>query len=429
MAKIYIKDLGEYIPGKFNSMTLDKLKEFVIVPYHIAWYKSSQSKKVFPLFVQEISDLNPTNFVVPGILTRNPFFDHSQIKYFIAYMGDKPAGRIMAFIDYNYNIQHNTETGWFGLFESTDNKEVAFELMDKAAKYLSDNRCKKIIGPAKFNAGGEIGCLVSGYENKPYFMEPYNAPYYKDYFEDMGFAKENDWYSMNTDELLAGRYMEKIERLHSRINGTRRDISTTNGFFIRNVNFKNMKKEIRAIRILYNEIWNSINHPQQPEMTEKEFDILAAGIKAVALEDLIFIVEKENEPVGVSVSIPDINEVISEYDGRGASSGSSFSYNPSRHFFSAKDFKRDFQIYSNIQKRLRQKNFSGVRFLILGIKEPYRKTGLDASLYYRTFRTAKDLGFKHGSGSQLADINTDIINPMFKLGKRSMTWRVYNFTL
>ena len=126
MENIIIKDLGEYVPGKFNSVSLNKLKEFIVFPYYIEWYKSSQSRKVFPLFLQELSDLNPTSFQLPGILTRNPFFEHAQIKYFVAHASDKkPLGRIMAFIDYNYNKQHNENTGGFGLFESVEDKNVA----------------------------------------------------------------------------------------------------------------------------------------------------------------------------------------------------------------------------------------------------------------------------------------------------------------
>jgi len=130
MENIIIKDLGEYIPGKFNSVSLNKLKEFVIVPYYIDWYKSSQSRKVFPIFIQELSDLNPASLQLFGVLTRNPFFEHTQIKYFAAYSPDnKSVGRIMSFIDYNYNKQHEESTGWFGLFESIEDKNVANKLI------------------------------------------------------------------------------------------------------------------------------------------------------------------------------------------------------------------------------------------------------------------------------------------------------------
>ena len=422
MENIVIKDLGEYVPGKFNSVSLNKLKEFIVVPYYIDWYKSSQSRKVFPLFLQELSDLNPTSFQLPGILTRNPFFEHAQIKYFAAYASDKkPLGRIMAFVDYNYNKQHNENTGGFGLFESVEDKNVAQKLIDAAIDYLKKNLCNKVIGPAKFSATGEIGCLIEGFENKPYFMEPYNAPYYSDFFVEYGFKKENDWYAMNTDAIIANGYMEKIEKIMDRVNGTRRDTSAT-GFAIRNVDFGNMKSEIKIIRDLYNDIWNIGHHPQQVIMTDKEFDILAIGIKTISIEDLIFIVEKDNVPIGVSVSVPDVNEVIEEYDRKNPGI-------PSKKFFSIRDLKRDLGIFNIIKTRLKKKKFAGLRIMILGIREEYRKSGIDSKLYYRTFKTGKDLGFTHGSGSQLADVNLDIINPLFKMGNKSMTWRVYSLNI
>ena len=171
-----IKELGEYVPGHTNTLSLNKIKEFTTVPYYIGWYKTNDSKKIFPLFLQELSDLNPTPKIVPGLITRNPYFDHAQIKYFIAYKDRKPVGRIATFIDYTYKEEGNGKIGWFGLFESEDNMDTARLLIDSAVEYLKVNGCKKIIGPAKFNAGGEIGLLVDGFENEPYFMEPYNAP-------------------------------------------------------------------------------------------------------------------------------------------------------------------------------------------------------------------------------------------------------------
>ena len=227
MNNIEIKELGEYIPGKSNSVTLNKLKKFVSFPYHIKWYRSRESRKIFPMFIQEISDLNPTNFYIPGILTRNPFFDHARIKYFLATRNGVPAGRIMAHIDYNFNKQHSDNAGWFGLFESIEDEAVAVKLLDTAVSYCKQTGCDRIIGPAKFNATGEIGCLINGFENHPYYLEPYNAPYYQDFIENYGFKKENDWHSMNTDIHTISSYIERIIRLEERAAGTRRACRTS----------------------------------------------------------------------------------------------------------------------------------------------------------------------------------------------------------
>lgn len=421
MGKIFIKDLGEHIPGTKSRIALNNIKEFVIVPYFIDWYKSKESNKIFPIFMQEISDLNPTNKQIPGILTKNPFFEHTQIKFFTADIDNMPSGRIMAFIDFNYSRTHNEKIGWLGLFESIENFDVAELLLDTAVNYLKENGCTKITGPAKFNANGEVGLLVNGFDKNPYFMEPYNAPYYREYFEKYGFQKENDWFSMNTDHLISNEYMSRIENLMEKINGTSRN-EKLNEFNIRNINFKNLNSEIKIIKDLYNPIWGRGNHPQFTEMTKKEFDTLAIGIKTIALEELIYVVEKDGNPVGISVSVPDINEVIKEYDTKN-------SYLPSKKLFDIRDLKRDIKIFSDIKKRLKLKKFEGVRILILGVDEKYRKTGIDSKLYYKTAKAAKAIGIKHGSGSQLADKNFDILNPLFKIGKIAMTWRVYGLNV
>ncbi len=412
-----VKELGEYVPGHTNTLSLNKIKEFVTIPYHIEWYKTPGSKKIFPLFLQELSDLNPTPKTIPGLITRNPYFDHAQIKYFIAYRDRKPVGRIAAFIDYTYTENGDGKIGWFGLFESEQHTGTARMLIDSAVEYLKANSCTKIIGPAKFNAGGEIGLLVDGFENEPYFMEPYNAPYYQDFFVDYGFKKENDWYSVNIDKIISKSYMEKVDRIFNRILNHRR-AERFKDYKIRNVDFSNLRSEIETIRELYNPIWNEGNHPQQIKMTDAEFDMLALGLKEISLEELIFIVEKDGKPVGISVNIPDINEVIAEMDGHAT-------YMPSTRFYSPKDIIRDLKIFINIKKRLRQKRFSRMRFFILGVDERHRKTGIDSKLFWSIKEKALELGITRGSASQLADINMDIINPIFKIGKTAMTWRVY----
>ena len=47
MNDITIKELGEYIPSVFNSVSMNKLKEFTIIPYFIDWYQFRKLKKSF----------------------------------------------------------------------------------------------------------------------------------------------------------------------------------------------------------------------------------------------------------------------------------------------------------------------------------------------------------------------------------------------
>jgi len=56
-----------------------------------------------------------------------------------------------------------------------------------------------------------------------------------------------------------------------------------------------------------------------------------------------------------------------------------------------------------------------------------KKTGLDALLYLKSYEKAKELGIVTGSGSQVADSNLEMKNPLMKLGRTTFTWRVYRF--
>lgn len=86
---------------------------------------------------------------------------------------------------------------------------------------------------------------------------------------------------------------------------------------------------------------------------------------------------------------------------------------------------RDIKIFNLVRKRLKTKGYTRFRSLILGIKKEYRRAGIESKVYSKINTDAVNLGFRYASGSQLADINLDIVNPISKLGRVAFTWRVY----
>ena len=168
------------VDGSF-PLPLTKLKKFVNVAWSIPFYSTPESRKVMPILVAELNDLNPDrswrNMKFPGA---NPFFHHcSFLQYYVAHQNGKPVGRIAAFIDRSYSERTvQGEIGWIGLFESFDDDGVATALLDAATEDLQHGGAVKIIGPARFNANGEDGLLVDGFDKHPMVMEPYQPPYY-----------------------------------------------------------------------------------------------------------------------------------------------------------------------------------------------------------------------------------------------------------
>jgi hypothetical protein len=248
-------------------------------------------------------------------------------------------------------------------------------------------------------------------------MEPYNPPYYKDIFDQYG-EKENDWFSFLVDQEKASKYMERV----TSVLNNRYDIEEKlrqEGIIIRDANMKDYKNEIEKIRTIYNAAWDTIEHPQFEKFEDDEFDYIAASLKQVALPELIYIVEENGNPIGVSVTIPNINEVVKEVDDKLFKK-----FMPHRESISIADTYRDLIIFREITRRLKSKKFKSARIFILGLLK--KRTGLDALLYKRTFDVGTSLGMEYASASQIADTNLNMTNPLMKMGEVGFTWRVYN---
>lgn len=404
--------------SNFNILIKD-LKKFVSVPFFISWYRSAESKKVFPLMLQELQDLNPDRIRLKKFLPGyNPFFMHlDYLQYYIYEKDGVPLGRIAAVIDRNYiEKKFHGRIGIIGLFEA-ETKEIGYELLNEAINDLKNEGCSKIIGPMRFNASGEAGLLIDGFDKVPMPMEPYNPPYYKEIFDTFG-EKENDWYSFIIYQQKAYRYMERITNILE--NGLNiEEKLRKEGIIIRDANLKDYKNEIEKIRTIYNAAWDSIEHPQFEKFTEEEFDYIATSLKQIVLPELIYIVEENSKPIGISVTIPNINEVVFELDRKLFKN-----FKPSFNAFSIKDTYRDLTIFREITRRLKKKEFKSARIFILGVLK--KKSGLDALLYKRTFDNGIRLKMEYASASQIADTNLNMANPLMKMGEIGFTWRVYN---
>ena len=56
---------------------------------------------------------------------KNPFFSHAEVELFLARRNGKVVGRIAAIDDALWNQFHNSETGFFGMFDVPNDPEVA----------------------------------------------------------------------------------------------------------------------------------------------------------------------------------------------------------------------------------------------------------------------------------------------------------------
>ncbi len=349
------------------SCTTEK-NRFILQPWEI--YKD-HPHWVPPLIAERKKFLDPK---------KNPFFEHADVEYFLALDSNKkPVGRIAAIIDRTHNEFHSERTGFFGMFESIDNQDVANLLFDAARKHLKDRKMEKLLGPMNLSTNHECGLLVEGFDTPPMMGTPYNPPYYHQLFSEYGFVKSKDLISF---KLHPKTVPEHLTQAMGRI-GKR------NRFTIRTFRMDSFTKELDILWDIYNSAWDR-NWGFVP-MTQKEFLFAAEDLKQVVEPDFCLIAEVAGEPIGFSLTLPDINVIFKKLNGKLFPLGWV-------HFL------------------LNKNRINTYRTITLGVKKRYRRLGVDVAFYYETFKELVRRKSPVLEMSWVLEDNKSIMEPIQRIG-------------
>ncbi|MCL2824688.1 MAG: hypothetical protein FWD57_11915 [Polyangiaceae bacterium] len=326
---------------------------------------------------------------------KNPFFEHSEGTIFTAFINNKCVGRCTAQIDREHLRRYDDGCGSFGFFDTINNAEVAKALLDRAADWLRCRDMKIIRGPLSLCTNEELGCLVQGFDTPPYFMMPHHRDYQGQLIEAAGLAKVKD--------LFAWHY--KINDIPARAARAHATIAAMPEVKVRSVDYKHAERDIRIIMDVYNDAWSS-NWGFVP-LTENELAKMAADMKLILIPELSEIIEINGEPVAVAMSIPNINEMIGDINGKLFPTGA-----------------------AKLLWRLKVKGPKSARLIILGIRKKLRGmrkfAGLSTFMYVEMHHRAKRIGLTDGELSWTIEDNAPInIGISFMGGKKYRIMRLY----
>src|SRR5689334_3747187 len=68
---------------------------------------------------------------------KHPFYADAIGQPFMAYRDGKPVGRIHAVVNHAHNRRYEEKRGFFGFFETIDDRAVAHALLEAARKWLA----------------------------------------------------------------------------------------------------------------------------------------------------------------------------------------------------------------------------------------------------------------------------------------------------
>jgi len=362
-----------------------QLNRFLKFPWSV--YKGNPNW-VPPLLIERKQFFNPA---------KNPFFDHALVEHFLANRDGKVAGRISAIINSRHNEFHNDKIGFFGFFESINDFGVASRLFDAAAEFLRVRGMDTMRGPCNFSTNDEIGFLVKGYDSPATIMNTYTPEYYLELAERYGMKKAMDLY---------GYYLDDTMPIAERVVKVAEQVQHREDLVIRKLNLKKLREEVEKVKYIYNKAWEK-NWGFVP-LTDEEIDHMADDLKMIIDPNIAFFAEVKGNPIGFSLSLPNMNEILIKLDGRLLPTGI---------------FKLLY--YMKIHRIVK-----GVRTLIMGLIPEYRGRGIDNLLYLETIRQGPLHGYHWSEMGWILETNFKMNRAIEALGGRlHKVYRIYDYAL
>jgi GNAT superfamily N-acetyltransferase len=341
---------------------------------------------------------------------KNPFFEHAEAEYFLAWRDGEPVGRITAQVDRRWDEFQGGSDGMFGFFESEEDPAIAESLFAAASEWVASRGRERILGPMDFSTNDECGLLVEGYERPPLILQPWHPPYYRDLVEGHGFSKTMDllmWW------LNLGEQMYTDEGFHPMIHELARKVTEEHGVTIREMRKRDLEAELGRFIEVYNSAWER-NWGFVP-ITEEEVRAQASDLKPVLDQDWCFIAERDGEILGASVTLPDVNQVIGKMNGRLLPFGW---LTMLRGMFNSHGVNTE------------RAGIDRVRVFALGVKPEHQHLGIAAAFYDRCLEVGKRRNQPRGETGWILETNKPMNRAMEGMGGRVVQkYRIYEKAL
>ena len=282
----------------------------VVTPVEDAADRKAFVDLAFELNKHDPNWVPPLKTEVHGLLDprTNPWFEHAEVRLFLATRGGEPVGRISAQVDGQVLAMPEEQgggpgTGHWGMFEAADG-ETAAALIARAEDFLRGRRMKRGLGPFSLSIWDEPGLLVQGFDHPPTVMMGHNSPRYQEWIEAAGYRGVKELYTYELDITLpmpplVQRIVSSGER-NSRIR-------------IRKVDKARFEEEAALILGILNDAWSD-NWGFVP-LSDEEIAYAGRKLKPIVFEDLIRVAEVDGEPVAFMLTLPDLNEFTRDLNG------------------------------------------------------------------------------------------------------------------
>ncbi|MEJ7828234.1 MAG: hypothetical protein WKF91_08570 [Segetibacter sp.] len=373
----------QVIEVKNRSASNDFLKVNVLMNRHNPKYIRPLNNEVNDVF-------NPE---------KNKAFRYGTAKRWILKDNGKLIGRIAAFTSSKYINKGDTyPVGSCGFFDCIDDQKAADLLFNTAKQWLQQNGMQAMDGPVNFGERDKWwGLMVEGFDEEPMYGISYNPRYYEQLFEEYGFQNfyNQYYYSLAVYGTLSEKYAERHAKFAAKPE-----------YKLLHINKSNLSKFAKDFTTVYNAAWSQ--HEEAKEISYEKALALFNKMKPIMDEKLVWFAYYKNDPIGIWINIPDLNQYFKYLNGK-------FGLWQKLHLLI-------------LQKTKPSNKINGVAF---GIVPKFQALGIDAFMIYGGATVIREKGgYKLIEMGWAGDWNPRMVGIYKAIGgtqsRRMVTYR-YNF--
>ncbi|MCA9233403.1 MAG: hypothetical protein KDA57_22365 [Planctomycetales bacterium] len=324
----------------------------------------------------------------------HPFYDTAEIQTFVALRDGRPCGRVAAIVNDAHNRWYGEKRGFFGFFESEESEETTGRLFDAARAWFAERGIEAIRGPVNPSLNYELGTLVDGFDESPWFMMTYGKRYYDRLIKSYGFRKAQDMYAF-------WGHVDMLDEISRRLYSLSHSILDRFNLVCRTMDVKRFDEEIATFLNIYNKslvsTWGFV------PMSDREVKKQAAGMKQMIVPELTTMAEIDGKPVGTMFGLLDYNPRIKAINGR----------------------LLPFGFLKLIRKR---RELTRVRLISTNVLPEYQSWGIGIALVSRLVPDALKWGIQEAEFSWVLESN-DLSFKTLKKGGAKITkqYRIYDY--
>jgi len=239
---------------------------------------------------------------------KNKAFRHGEATRWILKDGEgRFLGRVAAFVNRKYkNKGDEVPVGGIGFFDCIEDQAAADMLFDVSKHWLIQRGMRAMDGPINFGERDRWwGLVVKGNEIPPMYCMNFNPPYYRQLFEEYGFRNyfNQVCFSLRVKDRLQQKFFERHD-----------ECARDPNFSSAHIKKNQLEKFAADFTTVYNKAW--AGHGGLKQLDQKVVLKMFKSMKPVLDERLCWFVYYNNEPIGLWVNLPDLNQWFKYLDGQ-----------------------------------------------------------------------------------------------------------------